>query len=146
MRSAASMLCRGDSDNIRALQTTRRNRTDELRSVSSGASLLDSSKWQVRILVTRTRRRLELFPSFPETAVKTTSFHKHDLLHRGHSSFLGFAYSKISQDLSSNRGACDVITQPYRWRKLGICAEEKHSRPVQGARGTFGAVFIPCIG
>ena len=132
--------------NIQALQTTRRNRTDDLRSVSSGALLLDSSKWQVRILVTRTLRRLGLFPSFPETAVKTTSFHKHDHLHRGHSSFLGFAYSKISQDLSSNRGARDVITQPYRWRKLGICAEKKHSRPVQGARGTFGAVFIPCIG
>ena len=112
----------------------------------SGVLLLDSSMWRVRILVTRTLRRLGLFPSFPETVVKTTSFHKHDLLHRGHSSFSGFAYSKISEDLSSNRGACDVITQPHRWRELGICAEEKHSRPVQGARGTFGAVFIPCIG
>ena len=88
----------------------------------------------------------DFFRVFPETASKTSSFHEHDHPHGGHSSLLGFAYSKISQDLSSNRGACDVITQPYRRRKLGICAEEKHSRPVQGARGTFGSVFIPCIG
>lgn len=119
------MLCRGDSENIRALQTTRGNRTDELRNISSGVLLLDSSMWRVRILVTRTRRRLELFTSFPETAVKTTSFHKHDHLHRGHSSFLGFAYSKISQEAKSSE--CDtswanVSTIPdscmvlfYRW-------------------------------
>ena len=125
MRSAASMLCRGDLENIRALQTTWWNRTDDLQSISSGGLLLDSYFFRV----------------IPRQHPKP-----HRFINCGHSSLLGFAHSKISQDLSSNRGARDVITQPYRWRELGICAEEKHSRSVQGARGTFGSVFVLGIG
>ena len=146
MRSAASMLCGGDSENVRALQTTRRNRTEELRNISPGALLLTRLSDGFESLSRELSEDSDFFRVFPETASKTSSFHEHEHPYGGHSSLLGFAYSKISQDLSSNRGACDVITQPYRWRELGISAEEKHSRPVQGARGTFGAVFIPCIG
>lgn len=114
MRSAASMLCRGDSELKYPIATNEKKESNR-RPITE------------YYLGCFTRELVLVKGSNPshENSPKTRTFsdfsrdriQNHivdDLPHCDRFSLLGFAYSKISQDLSSNRGARDVITQPYR--------------------------------